>query len=225
MLDYYPTINISISLLTMLTVFSTPIYHYNNYKFKALFSFDTYERAKNNYILSKNPSNIGSRNYNRENIAIARVVYPEEAKLSLSELENVKIAEKNSYSPIYRELLQEIKANNPNTRFILYSPPFLAEKFLKEFDSVVGYDIYQDWLIDCLNVFGEVYNFLYINTITEDISNYYDSQHFYPHIGTLIAHKLIGYDISAIPVDFGVLVNNKNRDEHLRMIRSQLQSN
>ena len=192
------------------------------YRVKSLFSFDTYEKAKANYELAIEPSNIGARNYNRDNIAVAKVLTEEEVKNNLAQQMKKMVVETDyTYSTDYKALLQEIKENNPNTQFVLYSPPYFKDRFLKLFKGDVGYQIYENWLRDCVDVFGEVNNFLYVNTVSEDLSNYFDSNHFYPYVGDMIAAKLQGL-VEYNDEDFGVVVNKDNLNTRLNMIKQQL---
>lgn len=192
------------------------------YRVKSLFSFDTYEKAKENYKLAVEPINIGARNYNRDNVAVAQVVTEEEAKNTLAQqMKKMVVETEYTYSTDYKALLQEIKENNPNTQFVLYAPPYFKDRFLKLFKGDVGYQIYEHWLRDCVDVFGEVNNFLYINTVSEDLSNYFDSNHFYPEVGDMISAKLQGLE-EYNTGDFGVVVNKDNLNVHLDMIKQQL---
>ena len=192
------------------------------YRVKSLFSFDTYEKSKANYELVVEPNNIGSRSYNRDNIAIAKVLNEEEVENTLAEqMKKIVVETEYTYSTEYKELLREIRENNPNTQFVLYSPPYFKERFFKLFKGDVGYQIYESWLQDCIEVFGEVNNFLYVNAVSEDLSNYFDSNHFYPKVGDRISAKLEGSE-EYINEDFGVIVNKGNLNDHLNMIKHQL---
>jgi len=84
------------------------------------------------------------------------------------------------------------------------------------------YPYYKQWLRDIVEVFGEVHNFMTLNTITCDLENFYDGAHVYPSVGRLIAHRVIGAPDPDIPGDFGVLVTRENIEGHLRNIDRQV---
>jgi hypothetical protein len=77
---------------------------------------------------------------------------------------------------------------------------------------------YERWIRDAVDVFGEVYNFMYPNSITANSHNYIDSNHFKPEVGTIIARKVSGSLTGTSPQDFGILVTKQNVDDHLKTI-------
>lgn len=113
--------------------------------------------------------------------------------------------------------LQQLKAAFPHTRFVVFTTPVSEELFQLMVDEGRWPD-YQHWLTEIVEVFGEVCNFNYPNTITRDMANYYDASHFYPRIGTLIAHRISGVADPALPDDFGVRVTRTNLPAHLRAV-------
>lgn len=164
----------------------------NFYSIKSLFSFDTFEKSRINYNRYFNPELGYPRTYNRENVANAINVNLETVdKNILTGLNEIQIVEEYEYNPEYRNFLLEIKENNPNTNFILFSPPYYYERIIRTFGNDIGLQIYKDWLSDCIDVFGSVENFLFINEITMNKENYYDSHHFYPDVGTIIANEIV----------------------------------
>jgi hypothetical protein len=83
------------------------------------------------------------------------------------------------------------------------------------------FDDYCRWLRELVAVFGGIHNFMYLNTVTKDLRNYYDADHFFPKIGTLVAHKISGYPDRNIPKDFGVYLTNDNLEQHISLLRFQ----
>ncbi|MGJ9458149.1 hypothetical protein [Oceanobacillus sp. CF4.6] len=63
---------------------------------------------------------------------------------------------------------------------------------------------YKRWLNDIIAVFGGVYNFMYPNSITNDLSNYFDGHHFYPEVGNMIAETISNENPQGVPEDFGM---------------------
>ena len=110
-----------------------------------------------------------------------------------------------------REILQHIKDHNPNTEFLVFTTPItmqLYEQMIK--DGLYPY--YRQWLEDITAVFGEVYHFMYPNSVTANIEYFYDGSHIYPWVGTWLAHKLIGYPDEDIPEDFGKIITANDDD-------------
>ena len=109
---------------------------------------------------------------------------------------------KYQYDPYYLSTLRNLKERFPRTRFILFTTPESAVLF----DLLVTLglrDDYERWLAEIIAIFGELYDFMGHNSITNNPENYADGHHFYPPVGALIAARLEG---RPIPVsDFGVL--------------------
>ena len=55
---------------------------------------------------------------------------------------------------------------------------------------------YERWLGDLVAVFGGVWDFMGLNSVTTDLSHYRDAQHFHPRIGTLIVDRLMGRPVA-----------------------------
>lgn len=124
-----------------------------------------------------------------------------------------------SVTTVYAELVR----SNPESTLIAFITP--ESQQLYEYLIKSGrFNDYARWLQDVVTAFGGVYNFMYVNTITRDPSNYVDADHFYPRVGTLIAHKLAGVSDVKIPADFGVYVTRDNLTEHLEFLRRQADS-
>lgn len=73
-----------------------------------------------------------------------------------------------------------------------------------------------------MDVFGEIHHFMDINTITTNLANYPDDDHYYPHIASLVANKLSGTKHKDLPEDFGIILNKNNIDKYLDDLRKKL---
>ncbi|HOP41492.1 MAG TPA: hypothetical protein PLI53_10670, partial [Geobacteraceae bacterium] len=81
---------------------------------------------------------------------------------------------------------------------------------------------YERWLRDLVDVFGEVYNFMDLNSVTRDyLRNFSDCDHLFPEAGTLLAHRVLGIPDQSLPPDFGKLVARRNIEETIAAVRSQ----
>ncbi|NLJ71724.1 MAG: hypothetical protein GX333_01775 [Syntrophomonadaceae bacterium] len=175
------------------------------YRFTSLISRDTLDYAKQNYAaaLEENPINY---TYNRENIKSLFKVSEEESVANIETTLNTyrtKIYANYEYTNV-REMLEKIKNSNPNTRFIIFTTPVNH----KLYNLMLELDLsthYQQLINDVVEVFGEVYDFNYPNAITTDDRNYFDGSHFYPEIGTLIAHRISNLS-TELATDFGTLI-------------------
>jgi hypothetical protein len=68
----------------------------------------------------------------------------------------------------------------------------------------------------------DYYDFSGLNSITTNNYYYYETSHFRPTVGDMIMKRMFGYPPIVVPRDFGVLVNRKNVDEHLKRLQQQL---
>ncbi len=70
----------------------------------------------------------------------------------------------------------------------------------------------------------DYYDFSGLNTITTNNYYYYETSHYRAMVGDMILNRIFGYPPVAVPDDFGVLVNRRNVDEHLKRLRRQIAS-
>ncbi len=74
---------------------------------------------------------------------------------------------------------------------------------------------YGEWLKLLIRKFGKVYHFADINSITSNHKiHYYDSYHFYPHVGDMII-EFIESDGNVRVDDFGIVLTTVNIEEYL----------
>ena len=191
------------------------------YRYKMLFTMDTLDRSIESIEHTKHP---GTTDYNRDNVK-STIKVSEARKQSaintqISLYRNRFYGNGYRYNTKIRQYLETLKKENPNTRFLIFTTPITAElfKILVESGNLPDYN---RWITQLVETFGEVYHFMGVNSITSYRDNYADLHHFYPYIGTLIADRLTGIQNSALPDDFGILVNRENLKSHLEKIRRQ----
>lgn len=194
------------------------------YPFKSLMSFDTFDRAKNNYEASKQNELKGPRSYDRNN-EVSTTITNEKMPLMVNGF--LEKNEKNliktgsyPYDPSYFDMLKELKQNNPNTKFLIYIDPTMAPRIDQLLENPIYWDMYKKWIYEIVDIFGSTYNFMTVNSVTKDLTNYFDTHHFYPQVGNYIAHRLTGD--TDVPDDFGVLVTKDNIDEHFKEVEQQI---
>lgn len=190
------------------------------YRFKNLLSLDTFKYSWSNARMSWKDEVSLERVYSRENVASARKISQEELDENTKEkIERFKeefYGDSYVYNPRYKEFLQIFNERHPEVEKIVYTTPISMELF----DALVetGHlSDYEQWLRDLVEVYGGVYNFMYPNDVTNDLSNYFDGHHFYSETGTKIAERInAGPDAES---SFGVYVTEDNIDSHLQQVR------
>ncbi|HWO97522.1 MAG TPA: hypothetical protein VNM45_14540 [Bacillus sp. (in: firmicutes)] len=198
-----------------------PIDHYIEqineplYQYKNLLSLDTLKISIENIRHSYSGEQYPDRSYNRDNVADVEKRELEKTKKRvydvLSRYENLDY----EYDETYKQALEKVKAQNPNATIIALTTPITAVRFKTELDSPVVRAGYERWLRESVEVFGSIYHFNDINSITTDLNNYFDTNHFYPHVGRLVAHRVIEYPNPDIPEDFGKLLTKQNIETYL----------
>lgn len=127
------------------------------------------------------------------------------------------------YNNNYIDILKKIKSQNPNSKFIVFTSPISADLFASIMLYTNRLNEYHQWLNNLIDIFGEVYCFMGINSITINLNNYPDDDHFYPYIGGYIANKLSLYPNEQIPNDFGILLNKSNITYYINEQKKYLQ--
>lgn len=200
-----------------------PSYYINQangfgYRYKLLLSADILEYSKKNYNASQRNVPV-TFDYDRNNIkTLNRVPEAYRDERIRENLARYKTDVYGNYE--YRDvkkILLQLKQNNPHSKFIIFTTP-VSEPLLA---VLVGENLlpdYERWLKDSVDVFGQVYNFMYPNSITADLNNYFDGSHVYPDVEKLIAHKISGYPDDNIPADFGILLTEDNIDKQISYI-------
>ena len=121
-----------------------------------------------------------------------------------------------TYNDEIKIILNSLKEENKSSHLTFFLTPMSKPLYcylVKE-----GYlPAYERLIRDLIAVNGEVYNFMYVNPITADDSNFFDVAHFYPKVGTLIARKITGENNGSS--NFGILVTQSNLDDHIKFIR------
>jgi len=177
------------------------------YRAKSLTSSDVLDYSLRNYRMSQNDEPVLARSYNRDNTAFAKEYQASSIESQTQEkiqrFRDVFYGDNYEYNPEFKAQMQQLKENNPNTEFIIFTTPISTPLFetMEEEGNLPGYE---QWLKDIIDVFGGVHHFMYPNFITNDVSNYFDGHHFYPEVGTLIAETL---STGKVTQDFGTYMN------------------
>ncbi|HZF69982.1 hypothetical protein [Sulfuricurvum sp.] len=122
---------------------------------------------------------------------------------------------KNTYTKINMLALKNIielsKKNNIN--LILFTTPH-NHNYL----DIIYEKEYYIFLKELLNI-TDYWDFSGYNSITTNDCNYYDSSHYTPQIGNLIAAKIFNDKNIFVPSDFGVFITHKNFESHINQLK------
>lgn len=173
------------------------------YRWKNLISLDVLEYSKQNFEWSRGTEFQDLRQYNRDNIAFAQEFDAETIeKETLAKIEKFRdefYGDNFEYDPRLKEELALIKETYPNAELIVFTTPISTPLFnaLEEEGNLPDYE---RWLEDIQVGPDKVFNFMYPNSVTNDLSNYFDGHHFYPSVGEKIARTISTGEIEG---DFG----------------------
>ncbi|MCH1625095.1 hypothetical protein [Fredinandcohnia quinoae] len=210
-----------ITLYSYMDTMKEPLYRY-----KKLLSFQVLEYSWGNFKASYKDGTLGLRDYDRNNVATVNKMDPDVAEKQtegkIAKFKEEFYGDTYIYNENYKDILMEVKQANPNSEFIIYTTPISTELFKALVDSGRFPD-YEKWLRDVVDVYGSVYNFMDINTVSNDLTNnYFDGHHFYPHVGTWIAHRISNVEDDTLPDDFGSYVTKENIDQYLEELKQQV---
>ena len=193
------------------------------YRYKMLFTMDTLDKSIEAIEHSKN---LGTTDYTRDNvkqtIRISDTRKQQAVNSQISLYRNLFYGKGYHYNTKIKHYFETIKKENPNTRFIIFTTPISVDLFKILVQSNRLPD-YKKWMTMLVDAFGEVYDFMGVNTITENPENYADLHHFYPEFGTLIADRVTSVPNSTLPKDFGILLNKQNLKTHFDNIDAQVE--
>ncbi len=193
------------------------------YRLKTLLSTSVLERSRDNYYYAKEGV-AKDFFYDRRNIKTLMKV-KESAERDKKVWATVWKYENDIYAGYQydgvKNKLAKIRDSNPKSKIIVFTTPDSWPMF--ELMVKQGlYPSYKQWMRDCVDVFGGVYNFMTINAVTRDLENFYDGAHVYPSVGALMAHRITDQADANLPADFGILINHENIEEHLQDVDRQV---
>ncbi len=116
-----------------------------------------------------------------------------------------------------------MKNNNPNADIIVFTSPITADLLAGIINNGDKLEEYKMWLNDLVDVFGEINHFMDFNSITINLDNYPDLDHYYDDISDLIINKILKKNRGA-PEDFGILLEMGNIAEYLNYFEETLKN-
>ena len=193
------------------------------YPYKMLFTTDTLEKSIESIKHSKK---LGTIDYTRTNVKQTIHISKQRKEQAINHQTGLYTHQVYGagykFNPKLKKYFQTLKKENPNTKFIIFTTPINIDLF-KILVQSGRLDDYKKWLTLLVEEFGEVYDFMGVNSITQNRENYADLHHFYPRFGTLIANRIEGTQNSKLPKDFGILVNRQNLKVHFNDIDKQVE--
>jgi hypothetical protein len=127
--------------------------------------------------------------------------------------------EEYAYRESLKGLMTDIRDTNKGARILVYTTP-VSEPYFCVMVKEGRLPEYERWLRDLVDVFGQVWHFEYAHSIARNYdATFCDAHHFYPWVGTLLAHRVSGDADRRIPADFGMLLNAANVDQRLAALR------
>lgn len=187
------------------------------YRYKMLFNLEVLFKSMNNIKI--NTFSQDNKYYLRDNVKIREKV---SEKVRIKNYTKNIIRHTYSFSKAnytwnkdYFSILKQIKEENSNTRFIIFTSPISADLFVSIIKNTNKFEEYKVWIKGLVDLFGEVYCFMDISNITKNLNNYPDDDHFYPKIGKLLANNISLNQFGRDSNQFGTLVNKYNVDSFL----------
>ncbi|HOT44594.1 MAG TPA: hypothetical protein PLM53_09025 [Spirochaetota bacterium] len=190
------------------------------YRVKTLLSIDT---ARYSWQNLKNYRKGFWRYYDRNNVEHIKK-HTREEQLGIFTMHMTEYADKKksrylnfTYNENYKADLEKFKMENPRSRIVV----FLTPASLPLLEMIVAYGLLDDyfrWIGDVVDVFGQVYLFMYPNRISEDyLDNFFDPSHANPEVGIMIVDAIYNKPITG-DTDFGMLITRSNLKEKLQLL-------
>lgn len=164
-------------------------------RFTSLFSYDTYQRAKFNYEISRANYTDIYRAYDRQMEVFTDVGQEDIAARIVKLKEQLKArddynAQWAAYDEDYKARLLNIRNDFPEAEFVVFTDLALADRLKITIEHPQHTANYKRYIRDIIDVFGKVYSFHGYNDVTTNWDNFFDVYHFYPEIGDRVAHDL-----------------------------------
>ncbi len=192
------------------------------YRYRMLLCYDVLKLSKET-IEKKKRLMLGT--YDRFNVLTPTLFTPAEQEFVYRYQYGIKQTEVGDnnyrYDEGLKEKLMQLRRDNPRTKFIVFTTP-VSEPLFRLMSRSGQFPDYERWIRELVDVFGSIYNFMDINTMTLDYRNtFVDLHHVRAETGAMIAHRVAGIPDESIPDDFGALVTRQNVDEIIARLRMQ----
>jgi len=217
-LDFF---NTSLSLESqMKKKFGKPHNYFNKtrssmYRYKTLLSSTT---LKNSYKTIKRLFHPTISDYDRLNVRHAIRIFGEQkekyVQSSINEYQDI-MGKRYRYNVNLFKDLSQLKKNYPGTKFYIFTTPVSAVWFKKIILDKGRFEDYKKWLHNIVEIFGTVYHFMDLNSITTDLNNFFDAHHLYPEKAKYIAFKISDPENTKTPKDFGKILTKTTIERYI----------
>ncbi|OUO93790.1 hypothetical protein [Cloacibacillus sp. An23] len=132
----------------------------------------------------------------------------------------MKIYEFFEYSEHYKEYLSSLIKPPVNAEVMPFVTPegTLTMRLIAKTPGRL--DDYERMLRESVEVFGGVWNFMYVNSVTSNHEYWREPSHCLDQVNEWVLERMLG--TGNPPSDFGVYVTRENIDEHVKEVRAQL---
>ena len=187
------------------------------YRWKKLFSIDTLKLSYDNMQQSRK-NNKGYR-YGRDNIHYALVRDRDDVNKSL--VEDIagykRLYQKYSYNEEYKRYLMQLKKDNSDIEFIIFTFPTSAP-MINSWKENGLWDNYERWLRDITDVFGAVHHMQWNSSFTNEWDNYQDSN----HVNNKAGDKIVFAIEHPSEVDYDMILTAGNIDEQMPILQDNI---
>lgn len=162
----------------------------------------------------------------RKVIAKKMVLPVPESELQKEIADNLETYRKNVYGRSYtyqdnKEIYRALRTAFPDAKFYIFTTP-VTDHLLKLLVGEDRLNDYERWITDLVDVFGEVWHFMYFNSVTGNGENFKDAHHYSPRIAEVIVRKLFGLETEKIYEDFGMKITRESVREKIIFLRQNM---
>ena len=187
-----------------------------SYAYRSLLSLDTANNAFKG--LMKAIRDPGVEYYDRNNVKFAMKVSAEKRDEYIQwniEDHQKDFGDSYQYKVDWPDLLENLKAENPKTNFIILTTP-VTKVWFDEFVNPKHLNDYKRWLKETVQVFGKVHHFMDMNSVTNNLDNFFDAHHVYKEITQIMAKKASNnVESTNLSDDFGIVLTPENIEAYL----------
>jgi len=193
------------------------------YRYKELLVRDTLGRSIESIERTSTPDTTDyTRNNAKKTIRISSQRKQEAVNFQTGLYANHVYGETYLYDTALKAEFEALKRDNPHSKFIIFTTP-IAKSLFEILVQSGRLEDYERWMRELVEVFGGVYDFMGLNSVTTHEEHYADLHHFYPYIGELIADRITNVPNGKLPPDFGIFVTKANLESHLAAIREMVE--
>ncbi len=122
------------------------------------------------------------------------------------------------------EYYKEIRGDFPKSHFYVFVTP-VSHQLLTQIMAEGRWPDYVRWLNELVEVYGEVWNFMYMNEVSKNVSKHFrDAHHASRELLALIVNKMYGLPVESRYKDFGILMTKETIHKDLAFLKAHMVS-